>query len=61
MIIVSNTHHMKKVSEKNRAKIIKWFEKNPGETMKACHEKTGISYLTVRKHVKSILSEKEAE
>ena len=49
--------HMIEVAKMNRQTIKKWFEDNPGETMKECHRQTGISYLTVRKHVKDLMGD----
>lgn len=59
MIEVLKEHHTKKKSEINRQKIIDFFKENPGESMKECQRQTGLSYVTVRKHVKEIISDEK--
>lgn len=46
--------YMKNVSKKIREKIIKFVAENPDANKKQCCEHVGISYLTLRKHLKEI-------
>ena len=44
--------HRKPLFDQTRNKIIDWFNKNPYTTMKDCSKGTGLSYHTVRRHIK---------
>jgi len=41
----------------NKEKIRLWFLKNQGGTQKDCQKETGLSLITIRKHLTSILNE----
>jgi hypothetical protein len=47
--------HRVELMRKNRELIKAWLEKNPREPMKQCSKDLGLSYLTVRNHINSIL------
>jgi len=49
--------YKKEVSRKNREIIRAWLEKNPDKTLTECKKDTGLSYLTVRKHIDAIKQE----
>ncbi|MCP4365395.1 MAG: hypothetical protein GY800_08885 [Planctomycetes bacterium] len=49
---------MKKVEAENRDVVRHYFRQNPDALMKDCQEATGLSAVTVRKHVR-LLSKKE--
>lgn len=51
--------HMKKVAEKNRRRIVEWIEKHPNGTRTECCNALGITYKTLRIHLKSIQKESE--
>lgn len=40
--------------KENRALIKKWFKDNPNSTITDCSRGTGISRVTVHKHIKDI-------
>jgi len=49
--------HTKEVAEKNKRAVKKWFKKNPNSTAKDCSKSLGLSYVTVRKHIKDLMDE----
>lgn len=46
--------HMVKKRKKNFEIVKKFFEKNPGAMMIDCQKATGLSPVTVRRHVKEM-------
>ena len=47
----------KEVSRKNREIIRAWLKKNPDKTVTDCKNDTGLSYVTVRRHIEAIKQE----
>ena len=58
-IIVGPGKHKKIEMRENIKKVRKWFESNPESTIKDCCDGTGLSHVTVRKHINSINSSHE--
>ena len=50
--------HMIALKEKNIEIVREFFLKNPGASLKDCHEKTGLAMGTIINHIKAIYSEK---
>ena len=50
-------NHSKDLAKFNRAKIILFFKKNPGCTIKKCCVGTGLTYPTVKRHINLIKKE----
>lgn len=47
--------HMKAVKDENRRRIIEWLSKYEGKkTKKECCEELGITYFTLRRHLREI-------
>ncbi len=46
--------HRKDVGAKNREIIIKFFKENPDSTRTECAVTTGLSHVTIRKHLNDI-------
>jgi len=49
--------YKKEVSRKNREIIRAWLKKNPDKTLTDCKKDTGLSSVTVRKHIDAIKQE----
>jgi len=45
-------YHMKKKEADNMMRVYEWFKENRTGTMKDCQESTGLSHVTVRKHMR---------
>lgn len=46
--------HMKKKEKKNFKSVQFWVMNNPDGTMKECEKHTGLSHVTVRKHMRAL-------
>jgi hypothetical protein len=46
--------HMKEKEKENRASVLMWIMNNPNGKMKDCEEWTGLSHVTVRKHMREL-------
>ncbi len=51
----SRGQHMKKVEAENRDIVRHFFMTHPDALMKDCQEATGLSAVTVRKHVRKLI------
>lgn len=48
--------HTKKIESENIKKVKDFFKKNPNSTQTECSEETGLSLVTIRKHVRNLMA-----
>jgi len=49
--------HTKIIAAKNKRNVKLWFQENPNSTKKECCDGLCLTYVTVRKHLKSLKDE----
>lgn len=53
-IFIRREYHTKELRAENQAKVLEWFQRNPGGTKARCSRELGLSYMTVFRHVKDL-------
>ena len=60
-VIDGRGKHKKALSEKNKAKVKRWFNDNQGSTITECCKGTGLTYMTVKGHIMALKLDEQRE
>lgn len=60
IILDGRGKNMLEIKKKNRERVKKWFEDNPGSTITECCKKLNMVYGTVRSHIDALYEDEHS-